>query len=66
MNRTFYAICLMLLGCFSLSCEKQSYKETRQFTHHGEHGHGEPGGHTDKSHGAAEHTDPAHGDKEKH
>ncbi len=62
MKRTFYVICLLSLGCLTLSCEKQSYKDTRQFTHHGEHGHG----HHDKSHGAAGHAAPSHGGQEKH
>jgi len=35
---------VLALAFLSGACEKQSYSETRAFTHHGSHG-GEPGDH---------------------
>lgn len=45
------AVLCAALAVLICSCDKQSYSETRPFTHHGEHGasHGDAAGHDTKA-----------------
>ncbi len=37
MKNAFLVATLLAIACLTGACERQDYKDTRQFTHHGEH-----------------------------
>jgi hypothetical protein len=51
-NRLF---AVLVLAAFGGACERQSYQETRMFTHHGEHA-ADSTGHAKKNHSGADST----------